>query len=426
MQHAARKRSMPRYLAGTLVLWLAAGAAFAQDLSPDSGRAVHAVQLTLSAFGAYDGDLADTWALSQKDASGAFTGIDMGFSHRRSSRRVTFGWSGGSSLRHYPQPERFTSASHRAGAGLGVQLGRRGRLGLAGSATRTPYHLLALFPTLNPPMSPGEVAPASDDFRVSTQMLVAYEATARLSYMLGRHSSVEAFSGFRHANPQETSQGYLTTRNFGGRFSRQLTRDAAFRLGYTLGTGDYARAVGRLTTTHDVDLGIDYRRALSRSGRTTMSFTSGAAIVDHRDERAYRLTGAITLSHAIGRTWVARVAYDRGLRLVEGLSEPSFGDAVSADLGGNLGRRTDVRLAVNYAGGDLGLGPGAQAHGTYAADLMVRRVLTRSLGTYARYTYYRFRLGDGTALPSGLAADVERHGAQAGLRWSVPLTRERR
>ena len=59
-------------------------------------------------------------------------------------------------------------------------------------------------------------------------------------------------------------------------------RDLVLHVGYTLREGNYI-GTGSAIRGNDLDLGVDYRRALSFSRRTTVSFTTGSALLDRND-----------------------------------------------------------------------------------------------------------------------------------------------
>lgn len=470
-----------RHIVAVFLLALAARSVSAQEPSSQSpGSENDVLRLNVSSFGAYDdGLMVERTASTARD--GLFTGIDVDLWRLRRGRRFGYGWSAGGTLRRYAQFDGLTSSTQYAGLGLGLSAGRRTRVEITGTASRAPYHLLRLFPT-PAPAELGEVAVAADAYHLSTRTIASYEAGVSLNSAWGRRSSVTVLSGFRYAGARSKGAPTLSARHVGGRWTTQLTRDAALRVGYVVETAQYgyglagvtppgdrahsvppdprlvpgpvgpltpstplpgspalvpgpvappawdgaATPADRTVSLHNLDLGIDYNRALSFSRRTTVSIASGTAIVHNERERDYRLTGSVALGHAMGRTWRARLTYQRGLQFIEGLLEPSFADAVIADLEGMLGRRADVRMQLTYADGALGLGAAKNPHGSYGGEAQLQWAFDPRLSAYLRYTHHHVRFSGTAGLSPGLPLEIDRHRAQAGVTWALPLTGQRR
>ena len=150
-----------------------------------------------------------------------------------------------------------------------------------------------------------------------------------------------------------------------GRFSQDLTQYATFRAGYRFSENRWRAGPGPLQT-HGVDLGVDYNRPFSLSGRrTSLSFTTGSSLVVSARETEGRQTrggtrvrpfleGSAMLQHHIGRTWLAAATYQRRLRFVDGFTEPFFVDSVSAQVGGYVTSRLTFNAFVGTSTGRVG------------------------------------------------------------------------
>ena len=103
------------------------------------------------------------------------------------------------------------------------------------------------------------------------------------------------------------------------RLTQWLTRYVSLRLGYMYEVADSPRAGGAFGNNHDLDLGLDYTRALSESGRTTVSFRSGARVTPQDQGTAVSLTGNAEVVRRIGRTWSAASRSSRGVQPLEAL-----------------------------------------------------------------------------------------------------------
>ena len=118
----------------------------------------------------------------------------------------------------------------------------------------------------------------------------------------------------------------------GVRYNHMVSRSSTLVTGYT-----FRRAepdVAQPLTFHDIDIGIDYHRSLGRTRRTTVSFSSGTALVKDDAGEEYRVLGEARLTHLIGRSWTAGVGYHRGLEFLEALSSLAATDAFTGVLNG--------------------------------------------------------------------------------------------
>ena len=127
----------------------------------------------------------------------------------------------------------------------------------------------------------------------------------------------------------------------------------------------------------------------------------------------------------MGRTWRARVAYDRNVGFVEGLRDPVFSDAVNASVDGFLSRRVDL-----HAGGGLSLGDTSGAATTqsdvrtYTGSVRIRSAINQSLALFAEYVYYSYNLGTAVITTPGIPQSLDRNTVRVGITAWVPLLRK--
>ena len=117
--------------------------------------------------------------------------------------------------------------------------------------------------------------------------------------------------------------------------------------------------------------------------------------------------GSAGLSHDMGRTWRARVAYDRNVGFVEGLRDPVFSDAVNASVGRlpqspcRLSRRRRI-----FAGRCVGSSSTTQSN---VHDLHRQRASPvgdqSNLALFAEYVYYNYNLGTAVITTARHSAD---------------------
>jgi hypothetical protein len=209
----------------------------------------------------------------------------------------------------------------------------------------------------------------------------------------------------------------------GGRVSHTLTQSLGYHGGYSWGPAGVVSAQNT-TTFHNVDVGIDFRKAFSVSRRTTFSFSTGstaarrgaATSVPGSGRTEFHLLADANLNHNIGRTWHASIAYSRGWQILDGALQASLNDAISAGVSGRLGQRVAIGTNGSFL---LGQTQTATTHNrAYAVRTFLNFTLSRVLSGFAQYTYYRqqFDLSQtGLTLPF----DISRNGVRAGVTLSL-------
>jgi hypothetical protein len=141
--------------------------------------------------------------------------------------------------------------------------------------------------------------------------------------------------------------------------------------------------------------GLDYKKPLSLSRRTTLSFSTGTAGMYDRalDAYKYELIGNVNLGREIGRTWLASLNYSRDFRYIEFVGEPLLGNYVTAGLEGSFSRRLQFESSFGGSSGYLGLNKEDIAKtDMYFGAVKLSMALTRMLGLTADYGYYRYTL----------------------------------
>ena len=212
-----------------------------------------------------------------------------------------------------------------------------------------PSYLYSLTPDFGA-ISPGTAA-GGGDFPLGDGLVHVYDTTALASFAITRRGSVEAVSSYRYSaldTSSTSNETDLRSYSVGGRFRYGLTRNGSLRLGYVYRQGrrpdrcGRGNRSGRPTVVHDIDVGLDYRRALSLTRRTSIGFSTGSTIVtvpvegSTNGQLQYRVVGDVGLQHEIGRTWLARLAYNRGVGFAEAFNQPVFADGVNLSVSGFL------------------------------------------------------------------------------------------
>jgi hypothetical protein len=390
--------------------------------------------MTMSVMAGYDDNVLDQSGTLNPASpflqSGAYTGFSAGVAYGwQLGREMEFGANAGTNARYFHDSGDLLGVGHYAGVGFASALGSRARMFANQSVTYAPSYFYSLMPGFG--SLPGTTV-GGGDFPVGDEAFFVYDTVASLTYTVTRRSAVEAVGSYRFSDLGASTaipSSDLTSYSVGGRFRYGFTRHASMRAGYIYRRGQYG-PVGRgySTTLHDLDAGVDYHRALSLTRRTTLDFGTGSTIVNMPTgsgaaELQYRLTGDVGLTHEMGRTWRARLAYTRGVGFSEAFLQPVFADAVNASLTGFLTRRIDLNTYAGLATGEVGLGSVQTPFRTWNVSSRLRYALSHVLALYAEYLYYSHNLGGAVLVPGGVPSVMDRQSAHAGVSLWLPLLR---
>jgi opacity protein-like surface antigen len=386
---------------------------------------------TFSLYGGYDDDIySNASAVGAPGSRGWFSGGGAGLTFLKPSDTVTFGASAGVGVNHYPGQER-TTAGYRTAADLSYQIAARTQLSAAGSFSYAPEYRFGPF------LSPDSLTGLSDPFESLTPELDIYDlksyrtgASVSISQGLSRRSSLSGWYSYSMAHREDNQYDYRA-QSAGVGYSYKLTQHASAVLGYNYSGAHYLDDSGlRPQRLHNIDIGVDYGRALSVSRRTTISFSTGSAMVARDDlsqpqvttDFTFQIIGEASLTHEIGRTWTAQLGYRRGVDFYEGFNDPFLSDAVSASLDGLLSRRLNFSTGVDYSFGTVGVGTDNR-YDTLAAHAGLEFGLTSMLAIYGNYLYYRYEFDQQVALDPRFAQSLNRQGVRFGLSASLPILR---
>jgi hypothetical protein len=402
---------------------------------PADPRSKQSLELTASAFGAYDTNVFAA-TTSQPVAPGApqhpgwYTSANAGLSYARTGDRFTVNVDGDSALYRYLNPEHL-SYMYRAGGGVSTRIGPRTHVAIAGDFSYAPQYRLGLF--FNPSTLTGDansfssVVPDYDLFK-----LTSYRSSGEASVQqeLGRRASLTGFYSVADVNYTNSGNDYRYEAA-GIHFSDRLTQHLGYHLGYSYNTAHYTVIGGvEPRRINNIDAGVDYGRALSFSRRTTLTFSTGSALVSGgqlatSDSRSfqYRITGTAMLRHEIGRTWTTALGYRRGVDWREGFVDPFLSDAVTGTFGGLISRRLQFNSGADYAFGNVGFGSSNNGYHSASAKAGLQLAMSRTLAVFARYVYYQYHFGSGVRLDPRLTPDFGRQGVSVGVEASVPIIR---
>ena len=366
-------------------------------------------------------------------ADGLYTGGQFTLSFGKRLRRVAFGASAAKALRYY-RDGGVINLGDSAGVTFDAQL-RKSKFTFGQTIRRMPFQQLLRLGDAS-----GEVltsALTSPDLAVLNEQTTTVATNAAFSRPVGRRAELQAHYGF-----DESRQGSRIDRRvftFGGGIRRGLTRSFDLRLGHTLRlVRTEQNSLTPSLTAHDLDLGLDYHRALSFSRRTSVTFSSGAAAISTEGITQYLVTGAAGLQHKIGRSWTAAAAFDRRLQVMEGIPQPVVANGLTTTVGGLFGRRAGLRLRGSMMQGRLGVpvGPsdvatdttagGLGSITTFTTEVRVLHTLWQGWQWYAEHFYYQHDLSNPGLLSQGVPASLTRSGVRTGVELQMALLRRRR
>jgi hypothetical protein len=387
-----------------------------------------------SVFGAYDDDVfadrigaADTLHPGLRQ-DGIYSGMTAGLAYTRNSNRASAGLSADVGVNKYQN--RDPLPTYRVGANVGGQVARRTTVSVSGAAVYSPEFRLGGF--TNPMSLTGAQDPFTSvlaDFDLYNLAALRTSAAGTLTQSIGRRASLDA--SYVLSNVDYINNAFNYRSQFGGlRYTQRLTHNMNARLGYGYTIAEYKQRLDVLPQhIHHIDAGIDYGRALSVSRRTHLSFSTGSAILSGSETLggnstgfSYHLTGTADLTHEMGRTWKAQLAYRRGIDVHEGFSQPFLSNAANAGLTGLISRRLSFGSGADYVTGDVGIKTGAHYSST-SANAVLEYALSSRLALFGRYVYYKYQFDRQAALDPRLPGALDRQGVRFGLSAFIPVIR---
>src|SRR5262249_17865293 len=183
-------------------------------------------------------------------------------------------------------------------------------------------------------------------------------------------------------------------------------------------------------TSRDIDVGLDYNRALSFSRRTTVGFRFGSTLINtpvvqeigETSRLQYRLVGDGWINHQMGRSWTLRGQLVRGITFVEGIPTPVASNAFSAILRGLVNRRVEVSATGTYTKGESAVLLRQDTFDTYTTFVLARMALSRSSAGYVEYSHEAYDFSQDMQLLTVMPGrTLRRDVVRAGLTVWLPL-----
>jgi len=367
-----------------------------------------------------------------RELRGGYSAGSAALLYSLSLERISFGASAATGGRLYGGSTAEWLASRSAGATVAMQVLRSTRVTAAEMYRYGPYNLLSLS---SPPFESSgiDVPLIDDDVAISSRRYstVATTAAVTQSIRAGARSTLNLDYTYARSRTSILSRDFQSQRA-GATFTRGLTQNLAFNLGYHYRRADYPSGTSRrVFDAHEADAGISFNRPLSLTRRTQLSFSTGSSAYANESgpssRTSYRISGSARLTHEIGRTWSAALSYARNIGFVDTFEQPITYDSITAAVGGLISRRLQFSGSVRASGGQVGLSGLNNDYRTYIGSTSLVTSLTRNIGLGASYYYLRARFGAGAAVPTGVGPEMERQGVRGYVTvWAPIFSRARR
>ena len=404
------------------------------------GRAADATQglaLNWSGYAGYDDTVLDQSSQLRADPrfyqSGQYGGLSVGLGFGRNTGRNRINIDGGTSVRFYGATRDISAPTYAISTGFALAPARRTTIVGSVAASYSSFYQFAPFLAVDPS---GSADAPTHDFAAADQQSVVTSGTVGLSQQLSPRMSLSTSAGWNRGRFR--SVGFDSTRLDGRSvsfaFRGNVSRDLGVRLGYGFQDGHFGEVPATRTAAkvHNLDMGVDYNRALSFSRRTTLAVGTGSSLAQSHDVQSpdrtwyFMLNARASLTHEIRRTWTATLDYARGTQFVHGFNDVTVSDNVTAGLGGLLSTRVQLSTSAGYSTGQVGLGANGPRFGSYTGSGELTVALSRVVGMYAQYMYYHYDVPPTSSAFGVLPPRLGRQALTFGLNGTLPFMKDTR
>jgi hypothetical protein len=392
----------------------------------DEGNVRETLTFRASLFGAWDDILSET---DDPDVdrrflrSGFAGGANARLSHARRTTRTQWLSSADSSLRLYGSDSEDIAATFLGRSGLNSELNSRLTLSLSGGWMYSPYYELS--PSYGSQFQ--NIGAFGGGFGLATAAERNWSADGRagLNVRLSRRDTIELDVNGRRWEFLDQDESSVSFYGAHGRYRHSLTRAIGVYAGFGREEARYKLPGSRPATSDVIDVGIDYGDTLEFTRRTALSFGFSTSAVRWEEDTHYRVNGAATLTRAIGRTGSGLLQYRRATEYAGGFREPLLTDTISGGFSEQIGRDTSWSVNVGYVRGEIGFESASRRFDIYDVGARLTRALTRNLGVFGDYTFYRYEVpSDATVF--AFLPKFSRQSFSLGLTLWAPLVNDTR
>ena len=417
-----------------LALALAAPASAQRAAGPNSGvlgttdDATVRETLTLrgSLFGAWDDILSET-ATPDVDRrflrSGAAGGANGRLSHARRTTRTQWLSSADTALRLYGSGSEDIAATFAGRSSLNSQLNSRVTMSLSGGWLYSPYYELS--PAYGSQFE--NIGSFGGGFGLATaaERNTSADGHAGVIVRLSRRDTFEVDVNGRRWDFLDQEERSVTFYGAHARYRHSLTGTLGVYAGLGREEAKYDLADSRSADSNTIDVGLDYGDTLEFTRRTALSFGFSTSAVRWDEETHWRVNGSATLTRAIGRTGSGLLQYRRQTEYAGGFREPLLTDTFSGGFSDQIGRDASWSVNVGYVRGEIGFDSTSRRFDIYDVGGRVTRALTRHLGVFGDYTYYRYEVPS-EATVFAFLPKFSRQSLSVGLTVWAPLINDTR
>ena len=384
-----------------------------------TGREFTAIDLRSTVAGQYDEALLVPEGEVNPLREGSTAGVTAGIAYERNTDRLKVDLrSTGMYQGYYQQPASGTTAVD-AGGTVSGKVTNRLTLDAAAGYLYSPYYYMQ--PSLAPPPFTGDVPIPGNPYAARLYESHMYDASTGFTWAYSKRSTLTGFVSRQETRFVRRPEDNFEVDGAGARWTRRLSRDFALRAGYGREIARY-KALPDSEYLHEViDLGVDFSRGFNPGRRTTLGVTTQTSVIKERNgPRRYRLDGSISLTRFFARTWNASISAVRNTEFLAGFTEPLFSDSLNAGVGGMLSKRADWFLSGGISRGYFGV----DASGRYTTSQAASRLsfaLTRYIGLFGQYSFYRYDLPPNAPSSMALINQMSRQSITAGVSLWAPV-----
>ena len=419
---------------GLLSLGLAAPAFAQRTAGPNAGvlgttddaNSRHTFTFRGSLFGAWDDILSESAdpALDRRFLrSGAAAGAEGGLLHARRTSRMEWLSSVNSALRIYGGGDDPAAATFDGRTALTSTLNRRVSYSLSGAVAYSPYYQLA--PSYG--LQSQTVGSFDGGFGLATaaERNVSTDGTAGITVRISRRDTIEASGTAKHWDFLDQPESTVTSYGASGRYRHSLTGTLGVYAGFGREEARYKFADDSDVTSDTIDVGIDYGDTLEFSRRTAVSFGVSTSAVRWNEDTHYRVHGSATLTRSFGRSGSGLLQYQRGTEYTAGFREPLLTDTFSGGFSDQIGRDASWSVNAGYVRGEVGFEADSRRFDVYDIGGRLTKALTRNLGVFGSYTFYRYEVPAGATVFTFMPK-FSRQSFSVGVNLWAPLINDAR
>lgn len=379
-----------------------------------------------SLFGAWDDTVSET-ANPDVDRrflrSGLAGGANGRLSHARRTTRTQWLSSADTALRVYGAESGDVAATFAGRSSLNSDLNSRVTLSFSGGWLYSPYYELS--PAYGSQFE--NIGSFGGGFGLATaaERNTSADGRAAMILRLSRRDTFEVDANGRRWDFLDQAESSVTFYGAHGRYRHSLTRAIGVYAGFGREEAKYDLPDSRSADSNTIDVGLDYGDTLEFTRRTALSFGFSTSGVRWEDETHWRVNGSATLTRAFGRTGSGLVQYRRQTEYMGGFREPLLTDTFSGGFSDQMGRDASWSVNVGYVRGEIGFESTSRRFDIYDVGGRVTRALTRNLGVFGDYTYYRYEVPSEATVFSFLPK-FSRQSLSFGLTLWAPLVNDTR